>query len=43
MFLAVADVERGDRIWVIPLIVITSVLVLTAGWAWESRRRAHPS
>ncbi|YCK37738.1 serine/threonine-protein kinase [Actinomadura sp. ATCC 39365] len=43
VFLAMAGVERGDRIWVIPLIVITSVLVLTAGWAWESRRRTHPS
>ncbi|MFI9597472.1 serine/threonine-protein kinase [Nonomuraea sp. NPDC052265] len=38
VLLAMADIRRGDRIWVIPLIVITFVMFLTAGWAWESRR-----
>ncbi|MEV4183624.1 serine/threonine-protein kinase [Streptosporangium canum] len=38
VLLAMMDTERGDRIWVIPLIVITFVMFLTAGWAWESRR-----
>jgi hypothetical protein len=38
VLLAMMDTERGDRIWVIPLIVITIVMLLAGGWAWESRK-----
>ncbi len=38
VLLAMMDTKHGDRIWVIPLIVITIVMLLTGGWAWESRK-----
>ncbi|MEV4287020.1 serine/threonine-protein kinase [Nonomuraea bangladeshensis] len=38
VLLARLGIRYGDRIWVIPLIVITTVMVLLGGWAWESRR-----
>lgn len=43
VLMAMADVERGDRIWVIPSIVIAFVVLLTTGWAWEMRRRSPSS
>ncbi|MFI7641016.1 protein kinase [Nonomuraea sp. NPDC049400] len=41
VLLAIMDTKRGDRIWVIPLIVITLVMFLMGGWAWESRKTWH--
>ncbi|WP_226899885.1 serine/threonine-protein kinase [Nonomuraea phyllanthi] len=38
VLLAMMDTKHGDRIWVIPLIAITCVMLLTGGWAWESRK-----
>ncbi|MEV1004119.1 hypothetical protein [Nonomuraea sp. NPDC050202] len=38
LLLPMMDTRRGDRIWVIPLIVITVVTFLMGGWAWESRK-----
>ncbi|SEU37197.1 serine/threonine-protein kinase [Nonomuraea wenchangensis] len=38
VLLATLGIRSGDRIWVIPLIVITTVMVLLGGWAWESRK-----
>ncbi|MGW2146019.1 serine/threonine-protein kinase [Nonomuraea bangladeshensis] len=38
VLLAKLGIRYGDRIWVIPLVVITTVLVLLGGWAWESRK-----
>lgn len=38
VLLAMVDTTRGERIWVIPLLVITGVMLLAEGWAWEPRK-----
>ncbi|MFI7136055.1 serine/threonine-protein kinase [Nonomuraea sp. NPDC050153] len=42
VLLAMMDTDGGGRPWVIPLIVITVIMFLTGGWAWESRKAWHP-